>query len=96
MRLLIDNYLNDATLTPNNPSSAFPIANIISDRLTERGNFDSTLVIDLGSTMLVTAVAYGNTSNAITLQGNSTDSWGSPAFSQVLTASVTFISQSYR
>jgi hypothetical protein len=96
MRLLIDNLLNDATLTANNPSTAFPASNIISDRLTERARFDSTLLIDLGSTMTVTAVAYGGASTAITLQGNSTNSWGSPAFSQALTASVTFISASYR
>jgi hypothetical protein len=96
MRILINNLLEDADFTVNNPSEAFPIANIYNDSPTERVQFDSTIVIDLGSAESITAIAYLNTTDAITIEANSSDSWGAPAFSQTLTSEVTFVSQTYR
>ena len=96
MRLLIDNLLESATITVNGSNSSFPKENLYSDIITERTEFDDYVVIDLGSTTAVNTVAYFSTTDDITIQGNATDSWGSPSYSSVLSSNVTFISQSHR
>jgi len=96
MRLLINNKLETATLTVNVPSDAFPIGNLISQILVERVEFTDWIEIDLGSAQKITAVAFANNSDAITIQGNTVNVWGAPPFSQALTEEVTFIDETFR
>jgi len=98
MRILHDNFLDDSTtvFNVNVPNTAFPIANLTSNILAERTEFDDYIVVDLGSAKNITAVALGNESDAVTIEGNATDSWGGPSFTQLLTEDVTFINETYR
>lgn len=100
MRLLIDNFIESATLTVNVPNAAFPEENIYSYTPVEVCEFDDYIVIDLGSTsQAVDAIGWLNTSDAITVEANTSDSWGAPAYSSgALTDNVEFPSsaQTYR
>ena len=99
MRILINNELElESTVITagGTPSQAFPIENLFSNSLIERAQFDTDVVIDLGSAKNINSVAFANASGTLSVQANTTDSWGAPAFSQVLTAPVTVIDQTYR
>lgn len=67
------------------------------------GDSSENIVVDLGSAQAVTAFLIGDhnlTAGAtITLQANSSNSWGSPAYSQVVTVqdpAYLYLSQTYR
>lgn len=96
MRFLTNNLITTDNITVNEPSISFPAENLVSNTFIERTQFDDYIVVDLGSAKNIKYVAYGNSSDAITIQANATDSWGSPTFSQVLTAEVTEIDQTFQ
>jgi len=96
MRICINNLLESATLTPENPNAGFPIENLFSNSLIERAQFDNQVVIDLGSAKKITALAFANAVGPVTIEANSSDSWGAPAFSLLLTGPVAFIDETYR
>jgi hypothetical protein len=106
-----NNLVKIATLTASTENAQFPLSNLKDDRRTKvfrsNGNADS-IVFDFGFARSVDSVflvdngdALGVTS--VTIEMNPTNSWGVPAFSQVVTLSsvnglgyVSFASQSYR
>lgn len=113
MRILYQNLIDLAAtvLTAGTADPSFPVTNLAQEHrsnpyrtgITIAGE---TVVIDLGSAMAVTAVilldhTLTNSDTNIKLEGNATNSWGAPSFSQALTyASGTIIqvfsSQSFR
>lgn len=107
MRIAWNNLADDATLTPSQESPLYPAENV-QDAHAQRvwKGLDATenLVIDLGSAQAVTCVGIaGHNFTAtvtVTLQGNATNSWGAPSFSEVLTIYPTalhfFTSATYR
>ncbi|MBU0994120.1 MAG: hypothetical protein KJ737_16640 [Proteobacteria bacterium] len=88
----------------------YPKENLFNKRMSKRGGFagsrSGSIVIDLGSTQTVNGIALMNhnlTSGAtISIAGNSSNSWGSPAFSVTIPyrefdAAIVFdIDQDYR
>jgi hypothetical protein len=98
MRLLTDNKLtlSTTTITVNNENAAFPKANMLGNILVEKTAFDDNIVIDFGSAVTIDAVGFIAEDSGYTLQAHTSDSWGAPSFSQVITAEVTFINQTYR
>ena len=98
MRFLTDNKLNlsTTTITVNSEDTAFPKANMLGNILVEKTAFNDNIVVDFGSAVTIDSVGLIADFSGITLQGNATDSWGAPSFSQVITAEVTFISGTYR
>lgn len=88
------NSIDDATLTSSTENAQFPLSNIKHDFRTKvfRSTTNSdTVTIDFGSTEDVDAFAVvpnwqdGFGFTGITIEGNATDVWTSPAFSQALT-----------
>lgn len=97
-----NNLITVDNATINNGNSAFPIDNMLSDRLNERTLFDGNIVIDLGAATLIDTLAIADSDNAITIEANATDSWGGPSFTKVMSLvsgtdiSLQFISETYR
>lgn len=94
---LYDNLIKSATLTPSSVSAQYPVANLIDDRRSKvyRSTINSAnIVIDLGSAkdLNAFAIVHNGTSfgvTTVTLELNSSDSWASPAVSQVITLDTT-------
>jgi hypothetical protein len=113
LRLFFDNLLLYAAvaLTPSTETSSLPSTNLLGafrskPWRTGATQAAETLVIDLGSAKAVTSLilldhTLTNADTGLAIQGNSSNSWGSPAFSQNLTwtsgtITQTFASQNYR
>lgn len=113
MRLFYDNLIDKAgvVVTPITEATGFPAYNVINGQRSWIYRTLATvaleaIVFDLGSAKAVTSVILlDHTLTAgdslIKLQGNASDSWGAPSFSQTLTwaedvISAVFASQSYR
>ena len=81
------------TLTGSSAATNLPVTNLKDNFVAvpwrTTGDTDENVVIDFGSAKQVTAVGiFGHnlTSGAtVTLQGNASDSWGTPTYSQALT-----------
>jgi len=112
VKFLSNNFIETSVLTPSTVNSQFPVANIQHDFRTKvyrsTSNSDN-IVIDLGSAQSVDFFAIvpdyrnGFGVSTLTLEANSADSWGAPAFSQSITLDTThqvgvetFATQSYR
>ena len=95
MIIRYDETAKDSNLTTNSLSINYPITNILDSRLTRiyrtiAGTTTSEIVFDAGSAIDVSSICIANhniTSSVSTLkiQGNNTDSWGTPAFEQSIT-----------
>jgi hypothetical protein len=108
MRVAYVNLVDAADLTPLNEEPLFPVTNVQELPLSERWKTTTTtaqVVIDLGSALDVSCFALAGhnatASATATLEGNATDSWGAPSFSQAVTLADTtmlFLSatQTYR
>jgi len=113
MRFFYNNLIDvsGVTITGSTTTSGYPATNVAHEFKTKVWRTGSTvaaetLTFDLGSAKAVTAVillAHTLTASdtSIQLLANSSDSWGSPAFTQALThasnvISQTFSSQTYR
>lgn len=91
-----DNKLDDYTLTAPEFSDLYPVENVIDKRLEKlwKGNDSDTtqrIVIDCGTATihaLVVILGHNLTSSqTVKIEGNTSDSWTSPAYSQTLTVS---------
>ena len=103
-----DNKYNLATLTASDENPAFPVENSQDTRLSRLYKSTSTsinIVVDLGESLTATAFFLANhnlTSSAtITIEGNATDSWTTPSYSNSITYSADiiqelFATQTYR
>ena len=94
-----NNFLRTATITPNLPSDIYKASNLYSQ--TQYGidgicQYTTSIVIDLGSAKNVTAIGVLNSSATITVEANTSDSWGSPAYSLNITQPIHLIDQTYR
>lgn len=95
MILLANETCKNATITANSADVNYPVSNIVDSRLTRLFRTDSNttaeIVFNAGSAVGVSGVAIANhniTSGAtIKLQGNTSDSWASPAYELTLTYS---------
>jgi hypothetical protein len=99
IRFLANNTVDAAVITASTENAQYPASNIQDDRRTK--SFRSTsntdnLVFDLGSSQAVDHFAIvanwqnGFGVSTLTLEGNATDSWGSPAFTTTITMDTTF------
>lgn len=93
MRLHWNNLIDTATLTTNNGNPNYPLSSIQQIHLTEAfrfGTIDGGYIdIDLGSAKAVSSIGIiGNltASATITIKGNTTESWASPAISESVIA----------
>jgi hypothetical protein len=75
---------DDVTYTVNVPSVAFPVTKLYDNSTRGLCRFTDTIVIDLGVVQSVDALAIANASTTITIEANSSDSWGSPPFSKTM------------
>lgn len=94
-----DNLVESATLTASTENALFPVENIQDDRRTKvfrsTANSDN-VVLDFGSakdidSILVTSnpvSGFGFTT--ITIEANSSNSWGAPPFSQAITVNTQY------
>ncbi len=94
MILKIDETAKDSTLSVNSENVNYALTNILDSRLTRTfrtvaGITTVNIVFDAGSAINVTSICIANhniTSGAtIKLQGNATDSWGSPSVDETVT-----------
>jgi hypothetical protein len=94
IRFYNENLIDTATATPSTVNSLFPVANIKDARRTKvfRSTTNSDNIVfnfgsakNINSIFIVDNILTGFGITALTLQLNSSDSWGSPAFTQVLT-----------
>lgn len=89
-----NNLVKTASITASTENAQFPVSNITDDRRTKvyrsTSNNDN-IVFDLGSTEDIDAVCIspnwqsGFGFTAITIEANTANSWGSPAFTQSFT-----------
>lgn len=98
-----NNLITTSNATVNNPSTSYPAANMINDRLVEVTQFDQTIVIDLGAAVAVdTLCCAGFTVADLEIEANSSDVWASPPFTQAMDeidssgVALAFINQTYR
>jgi hypothetical protein len=102
MILCIDNFLEDATITPNLGDDLYPGSNLFSDTLYGQDGitkYITNIVIDLGSAKNVKQIGIMRSSSVLanlTIEANSSDSWGAPAFSTSVSVPITEINQTYR
>jgi hypothetical protein len=94
MYFLYDNNLADYTVTSSDYSDVYPFANVLDLRLSKiwKGtddDVDQRIVIDCGSAVAPDAIAicgHNFDVQTIKIQANTSDSWGSPAFSYTFTS----------
>lgn len=95
MILAWNNYFDQASLlTPSSEKTGYPILNAINIQLAKIWRMESDsaeeVVIDLGTAKEVSFVGIAghnlSSSADVRLQGNSSDSWGSPPFEVVIPA----------
>jgi len=95
MRITPYNQIDGVTTTPSTENLAYPVTNIVDTYGTQvfkfEGNTDENIVFDAGSGNTIDFNSIGivnhnfTSSATITIQGNATDSWGSPSFSETVT-----------
>ena len=94
MRLKTDETCKDANITANSSTLNYPVSNVVDSRLSTIFKTDSsttaTIVFDCAAAVNVTSIiiANHNISSGVTtlkLQGNATDSWGTPSVDETLT-----------
>jgi len=116
-RIMWTNLVDSSTITASSEDSALPGANIANALRTKVWRSGTTsvspdaatqenIVIDMGSAKSVTSVILLDhdltaLDTGIALEGNASDSWGAPSFTQALTRvggpiAAYFASQSYR
>lgn len=112
IKFFSDNLVDSAITTASNENSLFPVSNLTHPFRTKvfRSTTNSdTIVFDfletseIDSIMIVDDPRQGFGFTAITLELNSINTWGAPAFSQALTLNTThgiakaeFVTQNYR
>lgn len=99
MQFLSSNLIEGSVLTASTVNAQYPVSNILDVRRTKTyrstSNSDN-IVIDLGASEQVDSFGIvdnwqnGFGVSTITLEGNGTDSWGSPAFTTTVTLDATF------
>ena len=99
MIVCTNNFLESATITVNGGSAFFPATNLYSPTL--YGNdgvclYQGNIVIDLGSAKQVKAIGIMHSSQTVTVEANSTNSWGSPAYTVTMNEAVKKIDKTYR
>lgn len=111
LRFYVDNLVDQSTITASTENALYPTENLQDPRRTKvfrsTTNSDS-IVFDFGETSNIDSIMIvdgpdGLGVSAVTLELNGTNTWGAPAFSQVVTLTTThgvsyaeFASQSYR
>ncbi len=114
LKFFNDNLVTETTTigTPSTVNASFPLSNLNDPRRTKVFRTTSNsgnIVFDFGSAKAIDSIfIVGNSQtglgiNSLTLELNSSDSWGAPAFSQVISLSsefnqgiASFTSQTYR
>jgi hypothetical protein len=110
MRLFSPNLIDAATITASSENDLLLAANVANELRTKVWRTGGSLTaewikFDLGAAKAVTGFIIANhtlsTDTLVALEGNATDSWGSPSFTQAVTLAAgtiltTFASQSYR
>lgn len=110
MRILYDNEVLTATITASSETTYFEFDTALVDTRLSRvgrttGDTSENIVFDMGAAVDVSYVAilaHNLTGSAtVTLEGNASDSWGAPSFSQSITAGTdalieNFTEDSYR
>lgn len=89
MIILWDNKIIDATLTADTENENYPLTNLQDTVIAKRyrSTADNVIVKSSTQTRATYFCILGHNLSAgavITLQGNNTDSWGSPSFSQTV------------
>lgn len=91
---LYQNFIDAATLTASSASSTLPVNNLKNAQKTKVWRTGSTIaneyvVIDFGAGMEISCVVILNHNflpdEFVYIEGNATDSWGAPSFSQFFT-----------
>jgi len=99
LKFFNNNLVDTAVITPSSEDATFPASNLKDPRRTKvfRSNTSSdNIVFDFGSAQnidsffIVGDIRTGLGVATVTLQLNSSNSWGSPAFSQVITLDTVF------
>lgn len=99
MIICTDNYLEDATITVTGGNALYPSTNLYSGTLYGTEGvcwYTGNIVIDLGSALNVKAIGIMRSSVEVTVQANTSDSWGSPAYSVTMDEAVKSIDKTYR
>ena len=92
---LITNKVDTATLTESSENSMLPAENVQNARAgkvweTTGASVNQNIVVDMGSTQAATYLGLVHPDENLTpgnIQGNATDSWGSPSFDETITGS---------
>lgn len=92
---LITNPVDSATLTESSENSMLPVENVQEARAgkvweTTGASVNQNVVVDMGGTQAATYIGLVHPDENLTpgnIQGNSTDSWGSPSFDELITGS---------
>lgn len=107
MRILFDNLIETASITASSEDASFVLSNLLNPHLTKlfkfTGNSES-LTLDLGSAENIRGVVFDTNltySATVTVEGNSTNSFTSPPYSQSATILddgrvVLFLDETYR
>ena len=105
MKIFYDNKTDSATLTASTENADFPVSNLqnfIPSKVWKTGiqETDEYIVFDLLTAQTVTACIIYNhnfdeTETAIKVQGNSSNSWGSPAIDETLTYAPTTLFKAF-
>ncbi len=92
MRFLDDNLIDGASLTASTENASYPVSNIQDPHLASVYRSTATsanIVMNMGMSMDADIVFIANhnftDSATVTLEANSSDSWGAPPFSESLT-----------
>jgi len=99
MIICVNNELEDSTITVNSGDALFPASNLYSPTLYGKEGvckYVDNIVIDLGSAKQITTIGILRSSQEITVQANSSDSWGAPAYSIVMDEALKVIDKTYR
>ena len=107
MTVLYDNIFDTASLSSGGAIPGFPLTNLIDTRISRvyRAISDTdAVVMDLGQARSVdcfSLVGHNIGADTVVLEANTTNAWGSPAFSQTITVTeymtfTTFAVQSFR
>jgi len=94
MILYNDETCKDAAITANSVNPNYPATNLVDSRLTRLyrtvASTTAEVVFDCGSAVSVTSAVIAShnitaSATVIKIQGNATDSWGSPSVSETIT-----------
>lgn len=95
MKIIADNYIDDATLTASTENPQYTVDNIQDPHLSSKFRFTAktseSIVVDYGTAVECDSIAilgHNLTASAtLKIQGNSSDSWTSPPLDETITAS---------